>query len=83
LDAWRRSELEGKGAELVGKESSVPAAETTAARASDRAGCADSERLAQPAQSMPEGAKLTQVSGNSMVLVIALNNLLEPFTHLR
>ena len=37
----------------------------------------------QPAQSMPEGAKLTQVAGNSMVLVVALNNLPEPFTHLR
>ena len=37
----------------------------------------------QPAQSMPKNAKLTQVSGDSMVLVVALNNLLEPFTHLR
>ena len=37
----------------------------------------------QPAQSMPEGAKLTQISGNSMVLVVTLNNLPEPFTHLR
>jgi hypothetical protein len=34
------------GAGLVGKESSVPAAETAAAKASDRAGYADSERLA-------------------------------------
>ena len=30
----------------------------------------------QSAQSMPEGAELTQVSGDSMVLVVALNNLL-------
>jgi len=37
----------------------------------------------QPAQWMPEGAKLTQIAGNSMVLVVALNNLPEPFTHLR
>ena len=36
----------GKGAELVGKESSVPAADIIAARASDRAGYADSEWLA-------------------------------------
>ena len=36
----------GKDAELVGKESSVPAAEATAGRASDRAGYADSEWLA-------------------------------------
>jgi hypothetical protein len=67
----------------VGKESSVPAADITAAKASDRAGCAYSERLAHPAQSMPKGAELTHVSGDSIVLVVALNNLLEPFTHLR
>jgi hypothetical protein len=46
LDVWRRSALEDKGAELAGKESSVPAADITAAKASDRAGCAYSERLA-------------------------------------
>ena len=37
----------------------------------------------QPAQSMPEGAELTQIAGNSMVLVVALNHLPGPFTHLR
>ena len=36
----------GKGAELVGKESSVPAADIIAAKASDRAGYAASGRLA-------------------------------------
>jgi hypothetical protein len=67
----------------VGKESSVPAADITAAKASDRAGCAGSTRLPQSAQSMPKGAELTQIAEDSMVLVVALNNLLEPFTHLR
>jgi hypothetical protein len=37
----------------------------------------------QPAQWMPEGAKLTQIAGNSMVLVVPLNNLPEPFTQMR
>ena len=46
LDAWRRSEPKGKGAEFVGKEASVPAAELTAPTASDRAGCAELIRLA-------------------------------------
>ena len=36
LDVWRRSAREDKGAELVGKESSVPAADITAAKAYDR-----------------------------------------------
>ena len=37
----------------------------------------------QPAQSMPEGTKLIQITRDGMVLVVALNDLLEPFTNLR
>jgi len=32
---------------------------------------------------MPEDAELIQIVGNSMVLVVAQNNLPEPFTHVR
>jgi hypothetical protein len=46
LDAWRQSELKVKGAELVGKEASIPAAERTASTAPDHAGYAESTRLA-------------------------------------
>ena len=37
----------------------------------------------QPTQAMPEGAELIQIARNSMVLVIALDDLRQPFTHLR
>ena len=57
-DAWRRSELVGKGAELVGTESSVPAAEITAARASDRPGYADSTRLATHYRKRPNSKRI-------------------------
>jgi hypothetical protein len=32
---------------------------------------------------MPEGTELIQIARNSMVLVVALNDLREPFTDLR
>ena len=37
----------------------------------------------QPAQTMPEGTELIQIARDSMVLVVALNDLREPFTDLR
>ena len=37
----------------------------------------------QPAQTMPEGTELIQIARDSMVLVVALNHLPKPFTHLR
>jgi hypothetical protein len=32
---------------------------------------------------MPEGTKLIQITGDGMVLVVALNDLPEPFTDVR
>jgi hypothetical protein len=37
----------------------------------------------QPTQAMPEGTELIHISGDSMVLVVALNDLRQPFTNLR
>ena len=37
----------------------------------------------QSAQTMPEGTELIQIARDSMVLVVALNDLGQPFTDLR
>ena len=37
----------------------------------------------EPAHPMPKDTELTHVTRNGMVLEVALNNLLEPFTDLR
>ena len=36
----------------------------------------------QPTQAMPEDTKLIEIAGDSMVLVVALDDLREPFTDL-
>ena len=37
----------------------------------------------QPTQAMPKGTELISIARNSMVLVVTLNHLREPFTDLR